>query len=87
MQAAIEQQKNEMEAQRAQLENHYKMQLQLMEDHNKAQLEIMRMQFEDMQTKQNNEVKLLVAEIAAKVALTKQQDTAADMALNDEVGE
>jgi hypothetical protein len=52
-----------------------------------AQLAQDRLDFEKWKVQLENETRIIVAELSAKATMSKQQDDAADMAINDEIGE
>ena len=64
-----------------------KMQLDNQKSIFEAQLAQDRLDFEKWKVQLENETKIIVAELSAKVTMSKQQDDAADAAINDEQGE
>lgn len=92
---ALEQQQqqhlNEIEAQRSELQAHREAQIETMKAQHQIELEKMKIaaqqEVEMMKARLQAETQIMVAQISAGAVASKQQDDAADAAVNDEAGE
>jgi hypothetical protein len=82
-QAEVDQHKAELDMQERQHEAQLKAELHTQQLQFDAAKHDSQLEHDKWKTIQDNETKLLIAQIAAQVTLTKQQDQAADYALND----
>jgi hypothetical protein len=87
MQMASRQRELELEAQKQQQQAALDMQERQHQAELQHQLEQQRLEFDRWKAQLQAETQIIVAEISAKAAVSKQQDDAADMAVNDEYGE
>lgn len=87
MQADARARELELEAQKQYQQAQLDMQERQHQAELNAELERQKLALKQYEIDRNNEVKVYVAELSAKTTLTKQQDAAADAAIDDENGE